>query len=71
MTDNAKKEEKWTFNFTDAQCWLISDALVYVITRCEERINGNNTITIFDKFTAQAVKRAAAEIVQQIADVTS
>lgn len=71
MSDNAKKEEKWTLNFTDAQCQLISDSLVFVIARCEERINGNSTITHFDKFTAQATKHAAAEIVQQIADVTT
>lgn len=71
MSGNEKKEEKWAFNFTDAQCWLISDALIYVIARCEERINGNSTITPFDRFTSQAVKRAAAEIVQQIADVTT
>ena len=70
MADNAKKEEKWTLNFRDDQCQLISDAMAFIINRCDERI-GHGNFQPFDQFTSAAVKAQAQAIMQQIAEVTT
>ena len=70
MSDNGKREEKWTFYFRDDQCRFISEALLYIVTRVEERIAATTTLP-FDKFTSEQVKAAAQEIVKQIADATT
>lgn len=70
MSTNDKHEEKWTLNFRDDQCQLISDAMKYIVARADERI-GTAKYTPFEQFSAAQVKMRAEEIVSMIADVTS
>lgn len=67
---NEKKEEKWTLNFRDDQCQFISDVMVFVVSRCEERI-GHGNYSQFDQLTSKFTKAAAEEIMTQIAEVST
>jgi len=65
MSDNDKKEEKWTMNFRDDQLRLIREAMLYLVERAGETINLKKPDP-FALLTAETVNKLAQEIADQI-----
>ena len=68
MSDNEKREEKWTINLRDDQCLFIREAMAYIESRAA---HSENNRTAFTTFACDRTAERAKEIRELIASVTS